>query len=154
MSGQEDKKEKKKSGTPLSVRFAFFVSMVAAVVFLPTTIVLAVCMIPTMVAMMVDSQTEKTAGMTVGAMNFVGTVPVWFSLWDAGHTIPAALQIALQPMTIMLSYGAAAVGWLLYNNIPSFVASLIVSKNERRLRDIDRRQRELLKKWGKDVTMG
>ncbi|MBI3441793.1 MAG: hypothetical protein HY052_08365, partial [Proteobacteria bacterium] len=82
--------------TPFSVRFAIFMLLVTAVLFLPTTILFSVCLIPTLVAAIVDTQRPKTAWLTVGAMNLAGTVPSWFMLWDTGHTIPGALQLITQ----------------------------------------------------------
>lgn len=149
---EENKPADKKAKLPFSVRFAIFMSLVTAVVFLPLTLVLVVCMVPTFVATLVDRHPQKTAWLTVGAMNFAGTVPVCFALWDAGHTLSASLSLVIQPSTILISYGAATVGWLIYNNVTPFVASIIVSKNENRLKDIQKRQKELIKKWGSDIT--
>ena len=139
---------------PFSVRFAIFMLLVTGAVFLPVTVIILVCMIPTMVAAVVDRHAEKTAWLTVGAMNLAGTVPIIFNLWDMGHTLSASLQIITQPETIMIYYGAALAGWIIYNNITPFVASVIVGKNMQRLKSIDKRQRDLIKKWGKEVTSG
>ncbi len=152
------KEENNKSGTeavkaPFSLRFAIFMVFVSALVFLPTTIIFFVCMIPTMVAAIVDSNPRKTAWLTIGAMNMAGTVPVWFSLLDVGHTIPAAFQLVLDPKMLIISYGGAAIGWGLYNYVTPFVAAIVQSKNERRLRDIDKRQRALVRKWGEGVIL-
>jgi hypothetical protein len=150
-----------KSGTPFAVRFAVFMVFVTAVIFLPTTIVVSVCMIPTLVAAIVDNHARKTAWLTVGAMNMAGTVPVWISLMDsgqysmldAGRAIPAAFQLIVQPSMLLLSYGGAAVGWFIYNKVTPLVAAIVQSKNERRLRDIDKRQKALAKKWGEGVVL-
>jgi len=146
-----DKKRSEKTKTPFSVRFAIFVLLVTAVVFLPSTILFSVCMIPTLVAAIVDSQRQKTAWLTVGAMNLAGTIPAWFLLWDAGHTIPAAFHLVVQPMTIITSFGGASVGWLVYYNVTPLVAGIILKKNEYRFREIEKRQKELIRKWGEDV---
>ena len=73
-----DKPEESEAGTagektPFSVRFAIFMALVSALVFLPTTIIFTVCMIPTLVAAIVDNHPQKTAWLTVGAMNMAGT---------------------------------------------------------------------------------
>jgi hypothetical protein len=153
-----DAKEEKKDAaqahkTPLGVRFAIFMLLVTAVVFLPSTIIFAICMIPTMVAALVDSNRQKTAWLTVGAMNVAGTVPVWFSLIDAGHTLSAAIQLIFEPASIIISFGGAGVGVLIYNYVTPLIASVIQSKSERRLRDIDKRQKGLVRKWGDAVIL-
>lgn len=143
-----------KHKTPFAVRVSFFMLMVTALVFLPSTIVLSVCLIPALVAAVIDNHAQKTAWLTVGAMNLAGTVPAWISLLDMGHTLAAAFQLIAQPGTVLVAYGGAAVGWIIYYNVTPFVASIILSKNERRLKDIDRRQQELIKKWGSGVNIG
>lgn len=148
---EQDKKAAGKARMPFSVRFAIFMLLVTAVIFLPSTILFSVCMIPTLVASIVDNQRQKTAWLTVGAMNLAGTIPGWFMLWDMGHTIPAAFQLVIQPMTIIVSFGGAAVGWLVYYNVTPFVAGIILKKNEYRLREIERRQKELVRRWGEGV---
>ncbi len=109
-------------------------------------------MIPTLVAMVIDKHPQKTAWLTVGGMNLAGTIPAWMTLFDMGHTTPAAFQLIAEPMTVIMSYGGAAVGWLLYHNITPVVAGIILGRNERRLKAIDLRQKELVKKWGSEVT--
>lgn len=147
----KDKAEAGKSKTPLSVRFAIFMVLVTAVVMLPTTILFSVCLIPTLVSFIIDNQRPKTAWLTVGAMNLAGTIPGWFLLWDQGHTLQAAFQLAMQPMTIIISFGGAAVGWMIYYNVTPFVAGIILKKNEYRLREIEKRQKELIRKWGEGI---
>jgi hypothetical protein len=161
----DENKEKKaapeKAKMPLSVRFAIFMVIVTAVIFLPTTIVFSVCMIPTLVASIVDNHPQKTAWLTVGAMNVAGTVPVWFSLLDSGQysmldaarAIPMAFQLISQPMNILVAYGFAAGGWGIYNYVTPWVAAAVQSRNEHRLRDIDKRQKALVKKWGDGVIL-
>jgi len=150
------KKEEKptKQGKPFSVWFSIFMLLVSALVFLPTTILFVICMVPTLIAAIIDAHEPKTAWLTVGAMNFAGVVPCWFNLWESGHTVAAAFQTVLQPMTVIISYGGAAAGWFIYNNVPPFVANIILKKSEKRLRDIDRRQKDLVKKWGESVISG
>jgi hypothetical protein len=80
---------------------------------LPTAILVLVGMIPTMVAFMIDRDPEKSAGLTVGAMNLCGVMPFLITLWQSNHSIERSVQILLTPFTFFLMYGAAGVGWLL-----------------------------------------
>ncbi len=145
------KNSKVKKKMPFSVRFAFFMLFITAMLFLPSTFFLSVCLIPTFVALIVDNHRHKTAWLTVGAMNLAGTVPVWFSLWEMGHTMTAAFHLISMPNTIFFSYGGALIGWVIYHNVTPFVAAIILGKNEVRYNKIERRQKELIKKWGKEV---
>lgn len=142
----------KKSKLPLSVKFALFCIVVMAGVFFPTTVLFCGCMIPTLVAAVVDTNPQKTAWITVGCMNFAGTVPAWFLLWEKGQRIDHAFEILLQSSTYLVAYGAAGVGWIIYHNITPFVAGILVLRNEKRLKDIEKRQKDLISKWGQEVT--
>jgi hypothetical protein len=135
-------------------RVMIFSLMVMSLAFLPSTIVLVICMIPTLVAVMVDRHPQKTAWITVGAMNFAGSLPVWVMLLQGGHTLEMAFQIVTRPAALVVAYGGAAIGWFVYNNVTPLVAGVVLGRNERRLKDIDKRQKELVRKWGEDVAKG
>lgn len=139
--------------TPLSVKFSVFMLLVTACVFLPTTILLTVCMLPTLVAVIVDVNPRRTMGLTVGAMNLAGSVPVWFTLLDRGHTLAAALQLVMEPSSIIISFSGAAVGTGIHYYVTPLIASVMQSKSERRLREIDKRQKALVHKWGEGVIL-
>lgn len=141
-----------KARLPFSVRFAIFILLVAAVALLPLTIVFSVCMIPTFVAIIVDTHQKKTAWFTVGVLNLAGTIPALFNLWYAGFTLMAAFHLIIQPLTIIASFGAAAAGWFIYNRVPRFVAQVLFRNNEKRMKEIEKRQKELVKKWGEEVA--
>lgn len=142
----------KKAKTPFAVKFSIFMLMVTAVIFFPTTVLVAVCMTPTYVAGLVDPNRPKTMWVTIGAMNLAGTLPSWMKLWEMGHGIDDALSLLMQPMTVIIAYGAAGVGWVIQQNITPFVANVIVRKNQNRLKDIEKRRKELIRKWGADVA--
>jgi len=148
----EAQEEAKKQKLPLSVKFALFIITVISVYFFPSTVLFCACMVPTFVAAIVDNHAQRTAWLTVGCMNFAGTVPAWFHLWEKGQRIDHAFDLMFQGGTLLVAYGAAAVGWILYHNITPFVAGIIVMRTEKRLKDIEKRQKELIAKWGQDVT--
>lgn len=155
MADGADKKgseKEEKKGSSFSTKVSVFTGLLTAVLFLPTTMVFIVCMIPTFVAAIVDNNQQKTAWLTVGAMNVAGFIPVWLSLIDSGHTIAAAFQIIMNPSSLLIAYAGAAVGWAIYNHVTPLIASVIQGKNERRLQEIDRRQKALVKKWGDGVV--
>jgi hypothetical protein len=119
---------------------------------LPTTIMVVVGMIPTIVAFVIDRDPEKSAGMTVGSMNLCGVMPFLISLWQGGHTIDLAVQTLLHPFPYMMMYGAAAVGWLLYYGIPPMVAGGLAMRDTARSRDLDKKREALVEEWGFEVT--
>lgn len=144
-------KSAKSSSIAWPLRFSFFLLLCCALVFASAAMVFFVCMIPTLVAMLVDRQPQKTLWMTVGSLNLAGTVPAWFALWDAGRNIGAAIDIISNPGILIVAYGGAAAGWIIHMNVTPLVAAIVVRRNESRLKDIDKRQRELARKWGDDI---
>lgn len=147
----QEKEQPKPRKAPLSFWFALFMLFVTGIVFLPTSIVLGICLLPAVVAGIIDRHPKKTAWLTVGALNFAGTVPSCISLWDSSHTLETALQLITQPVTLLMAYGGAAVGWFLQYNIPPFVAAYLFRRAENRVKDIERQQKELQRKWGDSV---
>jgi len=148
----KEKKEIKSNKTSFSLKFAFFMFFVTMLVFLPSTLLFAVCLIPTLVAYITDNHQRKTAWLTVGAMNVAGIVPIWFNLIETDHTIDNAIALVSDPSNIMISFGGALIGFFIQMNVTPFVAGIISLKNEARLRTIEKRQKDLIIKWGKDIT--
>ncbi len=142
----------KKPGMPWRVKFAILTLLIAAGVFFPSTLLFCGCMIPTFVAALIDNAQPRTAWLTVGCMNLAGTVPSWLTLLENGHRIDQSFELLMQASTLILAYGAAGVGWLIYFNITPFVAGILVMRNEKRLKDIEKRQAALVAKWGRDVA--
>lgn len=142
----------KKKKMPFAAKFSIFLILTIMLVFFPSTVLFCGCMIPTFVAGLIDNQPQKTAWITVGAMNFAGTVPAWFTLWDTGHTLANALLLIMQPKILVIAYGGAGIGWFLYYNITPLVAAGIAMRSEKRLKDIDKRQKELVRRWGQAVA--
>lgn len=125
---------------------------VASVVFLPTTVLFFVGMLPTVVARVVDRTPERTKSLTVGFMNFAGFFPFWYQLVDSGHKIDNAMLILSDPMTIVIIYAAALVGYGIEMIMTVVVAGLMVQKGQGRLKAIKSHQEEMVKKWGQEVT--
>lgn len=137
--------------------------LVTAALFLPTTLLFCGCLVPTVVAFIIDPHPQKTAWVTVGCMNFAGTVPAWMLLIgngaSSGNHIDQAMSILMQASTIIMAYGGAAAGWLIFNNVTPLVSGLMVMKNEKRLKDIDKRQKswpangaQMSLPWGNPVA--
>ena len=155
----KDKKKKEKpndneSGglSTLSILRAVVLPLLVAIVFLPSTIVLSVLMLPTLVAALMDANKPKTLALTIGALNLAGASTAWFELLRQGHRIAIAQEIAMDPQNVFISYGAAFVGWFLYMNVTALVAKVISRRAGMRIRSIDKRQNELKDIWGPSVA--
>ncbi len=118
---------------------------------IPTVIVLAVALIPTGVAFLMERGKGYYGGLTVGAMNFAGTSPYLADLWFKGHTVDAALGIITSVFAWMMFYGAAMFGWAIYSTTPSIMSTFMTMTAGNRITTMRAQQRELVQKWGPDV---
>ena len=143
---------KKKSKLGWKGQLLVTVGAIAAIVFLPTTIILFVGMIPTLVAVLVDRTAEQVRGMTVGAMNLAGCMPFVMDLWTSGHTPERAVEIVFQPLPIVVMYSAAGFGYLVEWAMTGIVVTFLEQKAAHRLRSIAAQQESLIGRWGREVS--
>jgi len=123
----------------------------AAIVSLPTVVLLAVGMIPTLVAYIIDEDDEKLAPITVGALNFAGVLPLLFELWQSDGSMPQLISLAASPAHWLLMYGAAAFGWAIYFAVPPVVGSTLIANRQAKVVTLRAAQMKLVGAWGEDV---
>ena len=122
-----------------------------ALMVIPTVIVLAFTMLPTGVAFIIERGRSWYGGVCVGAMNLAGAAPTLVDLWFNGHTIDRALASLTDILSLLLIYGSAAIGWLIYTMTPNLVATYMAMTAGRRVTALKGQQKELLQQWGPDV---
>ena len=118
---------------------------------IPTVIVLAVALVPTGVAFIMERGKGYYGGLTVGAMNFAGTSPYLADLWAEGHTVAAAVGIITNVFAWLVFYGAALFGWAIYATTPAAVSAIMAMTAGQRITTMRATQRDLVQKWGPDV---
>jgi len=143
-------KHRKKGGS--RVWLFLLLILPAALVILPTSILFGIGMIPTMVAYVIDRDPEKSAPITVGGLNFCGCMPFAIELWKHNHTIMAAMKVFGDPLSWLVMYGAAAVGWAFYYGIPPAIASAEIMRAEKRIDSLRQKKVKLVQEWGPDVA--
>lgn len=121
---------------------------------LPTMVVAAVGMLPTLVAYIVDGRREKYAAFSVGCMNFCGVLPFMLQLWTQEHSFAMAWRIVGDPISWMVMYAAAAVGWIIYYAAPHVVAGYLRLQLDRRIQKLRGYQKDLVTEWGDSITRG
>ncbi len=141
--------KKKRKGSMLTL---ILLVIPAGLVVLPTSILFGVGMIPTIVAYITDRDPEKSAPITVGGLNFCGCMPFAIDLWKHNHTIIAAGKIFADPLSWLVMYGAAAIGWALYYGIPPAVANFEVMRAEKRVSALKQVKVGLVQEWGPEVA--
>lgn len=134
------------------VALAAFALIPAGLIVLPTTLLVLVGLLPTVVAYVIDDDPEKSAPITVGAMNFCGVMPFAIKLWQDGHSVSVVLVQLTDPLTWFIMYGAAGVGWLVYYGLPPMIAGVVVMRDEARIKALDDERRAIVAQWGPDIV--
>ncbi len=120
---------------------------------LPQVLILAIGMLPTWVAVfLVDQSKEKYASFCVGGLNFCGTLPFLIDVWTGANTTMSAVLVLTDVFSLLIMYGAAAIGWTLFMFVPPFAAMGLHVLNERKIAQLRERQKKLIEDWGDGVT--
>ncbi|WP_404386061.1 hypothetical protein [Caenispirillum salinarum] len=122
------------------------------ILFLPTVVLLAFAMLPTVVAYVVERGSYRYGFICVGGFNFAGVSPYLLNMWFERHDITMALDTLSNVFALMLIYGAAGFGWLLYAVTPTLVGSFLSLTSSRRIAKLRADQRRLVEQWGPEVT--
>ncbi len=150
-------KKKPANGKPKkSGGLSFFAILVMGVllfmVALPTFITLVVGLLPSVLAFLCDRHHGRYLARCVFGLNFSGVAPYVMELWhDGGQSVSIATQQLLDPMTMVIMYGSAGLGWLMYLAMPPIVANVLNLTAQRRTVELREQQRELVKVWGENL---
>ena len=148
------KKSKKKDKKKIGFKRLFLITALlgASIAFFSTTVVLLIGMVPTMVVYLVDTLPGKNKTFTIGVMNFSGCFPFLLQVWQHAGDVDFALRTLLDPVTIVIIYGAAGIGYIIDSVITIAVASILVQKSKVRLGKIEEEKTALETRWGAEVT--
>lgn len=118
---------------------------------LPTMILLFFTMLPTGAAFFLERKTERYAWITVGGLNFAGVAPSLIELWFGGQRMDQVWKI-MSLATLIVSYGSAAFGWLLFMAVPPLVGVFLTLSAGHNVTRLRARQRQLVDHWGPEVA--
>lgn len=141
------------SGLGLWQKFILAVALLPfAFLFLPTVAVLALGMLPTLGAFVADRHPQKHLVVTVGLLNFCGSVHPMLTLWELGQTYEAMNLVIGDVYNWLVAYGAAGCGWLIYLCMPSLAKAYYRVATETRIRMLKAQKRKLIETWGDEVA--
>lgn len=149
------KKERKTAPSRRKGGLLFFCIMIIVGAIVPfglPTLLLCLGLLPTLVALITDTDPKKSAAAAIGFLNVAGVAPFILELWEKGQTMENAMQIVLDSTTWLIMLGAAALGQLLIYAVPPVVASMTLMKLEARLRLLRDGLSQLKEIWGPDVA--
>jgi len=123
------------------------------IISLPTVIFVFFGMLPTFVALIVDRTRQKYAVFCVGGMNFSGVFPYLLDLWAGEHIAGSAMEILTDGFSLLLMYGVAGFGWMMFIAVPPVVGVFLTVMAQRRVSQLRHDQKELIEEWGEDVAV-
>ncbi len=153
MAKDKAKKKGKKASGKISFRARMFliVLILLGLVFLPTSMLLFVGMMPSIVAVFISLKGKGARASTVSAMNIAGCIPYIFKLWSGGNDFDASFDIITDSQAIMVMYTAAAFGYMIDWVVTGLVSSYLYQKGMNRMKAIKKRQQVLIDQWGREV---
>lgn len=125
-----------------------------AALILPTLLVVALGMLPTVSAVIFERGRNKSLAPTVGMLNLTGCLPVVIELWSYGQSYAAISLVLEDMMSWLIAFGAAGLGWLIHFAIPPVVATYLAVISETRARVFKLSQRKLVEFWGEEIAEG
>ena len=144
-------KRNARKGLGFKAFFLLFLLIVCMILFLPSTFLLMVGMLPTAVFYFVDQSEGRNKTFTIGAMNFTGCFPYLLALWRNGSSMEMALDFLQSPVTIIVMYGAAASGHLIDWIVKVIVTNILIEKAKYRLQKIEKIKENMIVRWGQGV---
>lgn len=118
---------------------------------LPTLLIFAVGMIPTLVSFVVDKTRRRAQTVSVGAISFAACMFYVLDLWGAGNDLDGAFTIVSNPMMIVVTFGAAAVGYGIDIVVSGMASHIMYANLKRRQSRIKKSQKDLVERWGREV---
>lgn len=149
---KQEKKTKEKSKGGGGKLILFMIVLGCLVPFGVPTLLVCLGLLPTLVAVFTDTDQNKSALATVGYLNLAGVLPFIIELWQKGQTMEAALTIIRDPFSWVVMFGSAGIGQLMLFTIPVIVATMVLTRQEARLRTLKEGLQQLELIWGPDVT--
>lgn len=123
-----------------------------AMVFLPTTAVVTTGMIPTLVALVIDSSPRRYLTVAVGGLNLIGSCYFLHLLWAQPQGVSAVLSVLGSSYGWLCSLTGAGCGWLLFLGMPTIVRSIAAAQAKIRLFRLNREMEQMVKDWGPEVA--
>lgn len=149
MAKSKKKSKKKNKKLSITARILIVAALITSLVFLPTTFFMAIAMLPTFIAILCFGSTKA---LTIGAMNLAGCTPFLIEIWTSGHNFDMAIATIADPRTVIVVYCAAGIGYLIDWAVSGIVATLMVQRGNAKMKEIKKRQEELKRRWGPEVS--
>ncbi|MGD9639378.1 MAG: hypothetical protein AB7U85_10060 [Alphaproteobacteria bacterium] len=159
MSKKPIKTQKKQP--PKKAGFGIFLSRLILIILImpvlivihPTIIFLSFAMLPTLIAFVLEKNKYQYKWLCIGGFNISGSFYYLLKMWFGSHTITEALNILLDVTSLIVIYGSACFGLLVYTIFPIIVGTLSQLAAYRRANNLKIVQQKLIENWGEEVKI-
>lgn len=140
-------KTESKVGQNIAIFWLLIFSGLGIVFIPPTMIVIFAGMIPSLVAILLN--TERTGGIaTMISFNLAGVIPVVGILWERGQTFSEALKILSDVYMWLAMFGGAGLAVFLTWAVPVVVFSAYELQAKANIAKLQKRRAKLIEEWG------
>ena len=116
---------------------------------LPILVVLFIGLLPTLTLMIIDIRNINKL-IIVGCFNLAGVFVYVFNVMK-NYSVDTAVFLFSDIFNMILMLGSAAIGLLIYYQVPMLFVYISKISNQHRVASIDERLEKLQELWGKDV---
>ena len=128
------------------------VAIILSMLYLSSAMLFFIGMLPTIVAYFTDDKPGKNKTFTIGAINFSACFHYLINIWISADPVEAATTYLGDPLTVMVIYSAAALGYILNYVSTILMSSVLQKKSYARIEKLESQKKKLEKRWGKKVN--
>lgn len=134
-----------------SLSWGMLIAAAFMLVSLPSMILILFGMVPTIFAWIVDKSEKRYAMFSVFGMNISALIPFLTDIWFKDHTTKAAIAILSNIFDLIIIYGTAGFGFILFIILPPVISTFLMAIPERRRTALKGKQRKIIEEWGEEI---
>jgi hypothetical protein len=123
-----------------------------AIISMPTVLLIFFGLMPSIVALVIDRTEGRYATFCVLGMNLSGLFPFLMDIWFQVHSTDMAIRIMTDVFSLLIIYGSAAFGCMLYMALPPVITTFLSAMSQRRVEALREKQAQIIEEWGESVT--
>lgn len=122
--------------------------IVLVITALPAVVILIIGLLPTITIILIDSKNTSKLTM-VGCFNLAGVFICLMNIFNQ-FNLNHAITILGNVFNIIIMLGAAALGMILYYELPNLFLLISKASAQRRLHNIDNKLEKIAQEWGSE----
>ena len=134
-----------------SLAWGLLIAITFMLISLPSMILILFGMVPTLFAWIVDKSEKKYAMFSILGMNFTGLFPFLMDIWFEDHTTKAAIAVLSSLIDLIIIYGAAGFGFIMFIALPPVITTFLMAISERRITALISNQKKIAEEWGQEI---